>query len=46
MSMSMSMSMSTSTMGGEEIPRNPLTPQLMVCYLLRRHYALSQVRVS
>ena len=23
-----------------------LTPQLMVCYLLRRHYALSQVRVS
>lgn len=23
-----------------------LTPQLMVCYLLRRHYALSQVRLS
>ena len=26
--------------------KKTLTPQLMVCYLLRRHYALSQVRVS
>jgi hypothetical protein len=29
-----------------EFTRKALTPQLMVCYLLRRHYALSQVRVS
>jgi hypothetical protein len=29
-----------------EIVRDALTPQLMVCYLLRRHYALSQVRLS
>ena len=26
--------------------RDALTPQLMVCYLRSRHYALSQVRVS
>jgi hypothetical protein len=28
------------------IPRNALTPQDTVCYLLLRHYALPQVRVS
>jgi hypothetical protein len=32
--------------GVKKIPRKALTPQLMVCYLLRRHYALSQVWVS
>jgi hypothetical protein len=33
-------------MFGEKLSDKALTPQLMVCYLLRRHYALSQVRVS
>lgn len=27
-------------------PQKALTPQLMVCYVTGRHYALSQVRVS
>ena len=31
---------------GRKFPHKALTPQLMVCYLRSRHYALSQVRVS